>query len=243
MNQLDDVVYGATDRFRRSSKRRRQSICPSQYLQRVIDVLVMTQKQLPMLQKVPRTVEIPQVPEERTSECIVGQFIDVPVCQILDETTAAAKLAHMSEFNNGRSSKLWTCQWLRRDRSTTTGSWMCQLSCDAKCPPSSRHSNQWKFHHSLSFPTALMKCHLRGNAKYQSSRQPRRQSKFFTFSLLIEFMTCQSENWWTCNRHSAWTRSWNASCDATTDSRGPENTEDGGNHTNPVHQREWWMFP
>ena len=160
------MVHLATDRFRRSSKRRRQSSCPSQYLQRVIDVLVMTQKQLPTLQKVQRTVEIPQV------DCIVGQFIDVPVWQILDETRAAAKLALYERVQQRTLEQL--------------------VDVPVERPPSSRHSKQWKFHHSLSFPTALMKCHLCGNAKYQSSRQPRRQSKFFRFTLLIEFMTCQS---------------------------------------------------
>ena len=95
-----------------------------------------TQKQLPTLQKVQRTVEIPQV------ECIVGQFIDVPVWQILDETTAAAKLAPHERVHQRTLEQL--------------------VDVPVECPPSSRHSKQWKFHHSLSFPTALMKCHLCG---------------------------------------------------------------------------------
>ena len=59
----------------------------------VVDVPVMMQQQMPMLQKVPRTVEIPQAPQERISACIVEQVIDVPVRQNLGETTTVVKLA------------------------------------------------------------------------------------------------------------------------------------------------------
>ena len=59
----------------------------------VVDVPVMMQQQMPMLQKVPRTVEIPQAPQERISACIVERAIDVPVRQNLGETTTVVKLA------------------------------------------------------------------------------------------------------------------------------------------------------
>ena len=40
-----------------------------------------------------QAVELWGVPQKRISEYIVDQFIDVPVCQILDETTAVVNLA------------------------------------------------------------------------------------------------------------------------------------------------------
>ena len=55
-------------------------------------------------------------------------------------------------------------------------------------PPSTGHSKPLRFH-TLSTLTGSSTCRSCGNAKHQSSRQPRRRSKFLRSSLLIEFMT------------------------------------------------------